>query len=140
MTIMNLPRNERNNPDNVILVGITPGPSEPTNLNGFLAPLVSELDELWKGLLFNVAGSTKKTTTVRCALLCATCDLPAGRKLCGFLSYNAHQGCSRCMKSFTSGYGGFDREKWKKRSRASHVDAVLKIDQCATKKAVVEIV
>ncbi len=43
------------------------------------------------------------------------------------------------MKSFSSGYGGFDREKWKKRSRASHVEAVLKIDQCATKKAVVEI-
>ena len=27
-------------------------------------------------------------------------DLPAGRKLCGFLSYKAHYGCSRCLKFF----------------------------------------
>ncbi len=79
MTITNLPRNERNNQDNLILVGIIPGPSEPTNLNGFLAPLVSELDELWKGLLFNVAGSTKKTTMlgVHCFVLHVTCQLDA---------------------------------------------------------------
>ncbi len=34
LTIMNLPRNERNKQSNVLfLVGIIPGPSEPTNLN-----------------------------------------------------------------------------------------------------------
>ncbi len=32
--------------ENVLLVGIIPGPSEPTNLDGFLAPLVKELNEL----------------------------------------------------------------------------------------------
>ncbi len=50
LTIINLPRNERNKQSNVfLLVGIIPGPSEPTNLNGFLAPLVKEFNELWEG-------------------------------------------------------------------------------------------
>ncbi len=85
ITIMNLPRNLRNKPENVILVGILPGPSEPTNINGYLKPLVNELNEFWEGVDFNV-----HKETIRCALLCASCDLPAGHKLCGFLSYNAH--------------------------------------------------
>ena len=29
---------------------------------------------------------------VRCALMCVACDIPAGRKMCGFLSHNAHLG------------------------------------------------
>ncbi len=135
---MNIPRNERKKQSNVLLVGIIPGPSEPTNLNGFLAPLIKELNELWEGSLLSVAGCDTKTI-VRCALLCAACDLPAGRKLCGLLSYNAHQGCSRCTKSFSSGYGGFDRDKWNKRSRTDHLETVSKIDHCSTKKAVMEI-
>ena len=40
LTIMNLPRNERNNQSNVLLVGIIPGPSEPTNLDGSLNHLL----------------------------------------------------------------------------------------------------
>ncbi len=124
LTIMNLPRNERN--------------KQSDDLNGFLAPLVKELNELWEGSLLSVAGRDTKTI-IRCALLCAACDLPAGRKLCGLLSYNAHQGCSRCTKSFSSGYGGFDRDKWNKRSRTDHLETVSKIDHCSTKKAVMEI-
>lgn len=72
-------------------------------------------------------------------MLCAACDLPAGRKLCGFLSYNAHQGCSRCRKSFSPDYAGFDRDKWAKRTRADHIQTVAKIKSCTTKKAVAEI-
>ena len=37
---------------------------------------------------------------VRCALLCVGCDLPAGRKVCGFLSHAAGKGCSKCNKVF----------------------------------------
>ena len=45
---------------------------------------------------------------VRCALLSAACDLPAGRKLCGFLSFNARLGCSRCWKEFPGCVGNQD--------------------------------
>ena len=37
---------------------------------------------------------------VCCALLCVSCDLPALRKVCGFTSYSALHGCSKCMKVF----------------------------------------
>ena len=45
---MNLLRNERFKRENVILVGIIPGPSEPPlNINTYLSPLVDELLVLW---------------------------------------------------------------------------------------------
>ena len=92
LTIMNLPRNVRNRIENVILVGLLPGPHEPTNLNGYLTPLVNELLDFWKGMKLNVHGSSD-AKLVRFALLCASCDLPAGRKLCGFVTatYNNSQ-------------------------------------------------
>ena len=135
---MNLPRNLRNKPEYVLLVGILPGPSEATNVNGFLTPLVNELNEFWNGIQLEVYNSTVKKT-VKCALLCASCDLPADRKLCAFLSYTAHQGCSRCQKSFSQDYAGFDREKWVKRTRVDHVETVGKIKSCMTKKSVADI-
>ena len=53
---------------------------------------------------------------VQCAVLCASCDLPAGRKLCEFLSFNASYGCSKCWKKFTGmvrnkDYSGFNRDE-----------------------------
>ena len=44
LVLMNLPRNERFKTENVILVGVIPGPSEPKlNVNPYLSPLVDEL-------------------------------------------------------------------------------------------------
>ena len=58
-----------------------PGPSEPSNINFFLEPLVKELKEFWEGKELHVSEQSSKKK-VRCALLCTACDLPAGRKLC----------------------------------------------------------
>ncbi len=69
---MNLPRNERNKQSNVLLVGIIPDPSEPTNLNGFLAPLVKELNELWEVWLGVIQ---KQLLGVICFVLHVTCQL-----------------------------------------------------------------
>ena len=62
---------------------------------------------------------------IRCALMCVACDLPAGRKVCGFLSHGAHLGCSKCLKKFSGSvgsmdYSGFDRENWIPRSSNEH--------------------
>ena len=140
LTIMNLPRNIRNKPENVILVGLLPGPSEPSNINRYLEPFVNELNELWQGKelkIYNVSG----TRLVRCALLCASCDLPAGRKLCGFLSYMAHKGCSRCLKKFSGSPGemdfsGFERDTWVKRTELEHRQVISELSLCSTKSAV----
>ena len=51
MTVMNLPRHERFLSENVILVGVIPGPKEPhMHMNSFLAPLIDELQQLWVGV------------------------------------------------------------------------------------------
>ena len=77
-------------------------------------------------------------TTTDCiiyvALLCLACDLPAGRKVCGFLGHSATLGCSRCMKHFCGSvgnmdYSGFNRERWPPRNLNKHRD-VKKIRKC----------
>lgn len=49
MVLMNLPRSERFKPENVLLLGILPGPHEPKlTINSYLEPLVAELNLSWK--------------------------------------------------------------------------------------------
>ena len=135
---MNLPRLLRFKTENVMLIGIIPGPHEPSlNINSFLSPLVNELTTFLEGIEMNVAGFSSKKK-VRCALLSVACDLPAGRKACGFLSYTAHLGCSRCLKRFTGGvgevdYSGFDRQNWPLRTGADHKAKAESLLSCTTK-------
>ena len=57
IVIMNLPRQECLKPENVIIVGIIPGPKKPKiHKNPFLQPLVSDLVDLWDGVLLNING------------------------------------------------------------------------------------
>lgn len=114
----------RDKQENTILVGLIPGPVEPSNLNSFIRPLVDDLLKLWNGIQFSVA-SLSYVKKIRGALVCVACDLPAGRKICGFLSYSARLGCSRCYKKFPGEFGaldysGFDRSNWRLRSRVDH--------------------
>ena len=78
------------------LVLYIPGPHEPRHdLNTFLEPMVNDLLKLWNGVVLCVAAVNCRKQ-IRCVLLCVACDLPAGRKVCGFLGHNVHLGCSRC--------------------------------------------
>ena len=76
-------------------------------------------------VLVNDASGTKEVI-VKCAIICCSCDLPAGRKLCGFLGHNARLGCSKCQKEFFSvsfgnqDFSGFNRDSWTPRSNESH--------------------
>ena len=100
LTIQNIPREVRYHTDNVILVGIIPGPKEPKlNINSYLTPLVLELEEAWKEG-FIVKSPQGIEITVRLALSCVSCDIPASRKVCGFLGHNASLGCNKCLKKF----------------------------------------
>ena len=77
---MNLTRNIRFKQENIILLGIIPGPSEPKhNINSFLRPLVKELLDFYDGVDMSVVThSGVCVNKVKCALLCVTCDTPAG--------------------------------------------------------------
>ena len=50
MVIFNLPRSERFKLENIILVGMIPGPKEPENVNPFLKPIVDDLKTLYEGI------------------------------------------------------------------------------------------
>jgi len=117
LVILNLPHSIRFKRENVILMGVIPGPREPSlSVNSYLSPLVSDLLDLWKGVQLKQPG-TDITAIFRCVLLGVACDLPAARKTCGFLSYFANLGCSRCFQNFSCGfamrsYDNFDRDSW----------------------------
>ena len=117
LTILNLPRSIRYKPENIILVGIIPGPKEPKHtINSYLTPLVYELQEAWADG-FRLPTWYQNIITVKLALACIACDIPATRKACGFLSHNATLGCNKCLKKFNTSFGertdysGFDRQK-----------------------------
>ena len=68
LVVLNLPRNVRYKRENVILIGIIPGPSEPPlTINFYLTPLVLDLLELWHGVQMEVSGSVPQL--VRAALI-----------------------------------------------------------------------
>ncbi len=64
-----------------------PGPKKSSlTINSYLSPLVDELKAFWKGLLIPIQrGNTTTHVNVRMALTCVSCDIPASRKVCGFL-------------------------------------------------------
>ena len=64
--------------------------------------------------------------------------------MCGFLSYNAHQGCSHCLKSFSGSpgeleYSGFDRSNWPKCNQADHKRDIIQLQSCKTRAAIADI-
>ena len=79
MIVMNLPREERFKPENLIVVGIIPGPKEPKhNINSFLQPMVDDLTDLWDGVILNNENGTREM--IRAAILALLSDIPATRK------------------------------------------------------------
>lgn len=128
LVVLNLPREERYKIENTILVGIIPGPKEASlTINSYLGPLVLELQDAYKGLIITtLVDSVEMTVCIRAVIGCVTCDIPASRKLCGFLSHAANMGCNKCTKQFPSAgpgsrnYAGFDRNNWIMRSVESH--------------------
>ena len=117
--ICNLPRNVRFNKENMLTLGLLPGPSEVKldKINNYLTPIINELLDFWNGVKL----PTKKCPNgkkIRLAVICCSSDIPAARKLCGHIS--ASVGCHRCYKTATSkeegqrpNFGGFDdMENW----------------------------
>ena len=123
--VLNFPRRIRYLSENTFVIGIIPGPQEPKlHINSFLEPLVKDLLKLWKGIQMETPEGEQ---LVHAVLLCATSDVPASRKLGGFLGHTALKGCSHCLKSFptanfgeSNDYSGFDRSTWEKRSADNH--------------------
>ena len=123
LVVLNFPRSERFLRGNLILVGIIPGPNEPKHvMNTYLAPMIKDLQDLWKGVDMKLPTGNK---VVRAALLCTGCDIPASKKLCGFRGFGSSRGCNRCFKPFEGAgfhksYADFDRNLWPKHTNLEH--------------------
>ena len=79
---------------------------------------------------------------IQAAVLCFASDIPAARKLCGFLGHSAKRGCSHCYKEFPGGFGeqrdysGFDdREQWPKRTSEQHRRDAYRVKNCTSETA-----
>ena len=118
-SICNLPRSERNKPENIIYLGFLPGPKEVglERINHYLAPIVDEFLELWRG--WNVKTyEYPDGLDIKVALIVGSSDIPATRKLFGHGS--AVMKCHRCEKRSTysheyrkTHYGGMEEyDEW----------------------------
>lgn len=93
---------------------------------------------MWHGVRLQTSLS-KVPLLNRGALICASADIPALRKLSGFKGHSGHRGCSKCFKFFPSSftektdYSGFDRENWPVRDNVSHRLHAEKVRAAQTK-------
>ena len=136
IVILNLPREIRYLPENVIIAGVVPGPTEPSKtMNSLLEPVVKDLLALWDGVYFKLSW-LRVPVRIRAVLLCISCDIPACRKVCGFLGHNANLACSKCTKFFTGNvaqgfdFSGYVMSSWRPRDNQQH-----RINAKATKVA-----
>ncbi len=82
----------------MLVVGIMPGPNEPSgDINTYLEPLVTDLKQLWSGITICLLGNSVK---IQAAVSSLACDVPAARKVGGFVGHRGYRGCSMCYKTF----------------------------------------
>ncbi|EUC62864.1 transposase family Tnp2 protein [Rhizoctonia solani AG-3 Rhs1AP] len=107
----NLPPDERIHIDNLICIGVVPGPKCPADLNSFLQPLVNELLELSRGTAA-VDATQEKLFALRAHLITVFGDIPAITKILEFVGHNGCFPCRFCSIPTVSGPtsgGGFHR-------------------------------
>jgi len=123
MVCFNLPPDIRYNMENVYLVGIIPGPDEPSTseINHVLRPLIDGLLVLWQGGVY--LSRTPKHhygRLIRAALIPLICDLPAARRVSGLGAHSFRLFCSEC-KLARAEIHELDSSKWEKRTKEEHL-------------------
>ena len=116
-----------------------PGPNESSlSINSYLSPLVEELKEFWKSVVIPIQrGYVVISINVRLALSCVSCDIPASRKVCGFLGHFAKLACNKCLKEFKQhDYSGYRREEWIVRVNGVHREQCKEILKETTKTGI----
>ena len=99
LSFLNLPPDERNKEEKIAVGGIISGPQELVqDVNSSLGPLTDELLDFRDGIWLDCPNTRPRFCHL--SVLCVTCDIPASRKLCGFLSFSATMGCNKCKKKF----------------------------------------
>lgn len=94
LTILNLPRDVRQLFSNLMLVGIVPGPSEPTSLNPYLEIVVDEILSLTNMKVYDAYSMAPFNLKVE--ILLHVLDYPGLGKLFHAMGSGAYQGCLWC--------------------------------------------
>ncbi|GET55990.1 hypothetical protein GLOIN_2v1775288 [Rhizophagus irregularis DAOM 181602=DAOM 197198] len=133
-TICNLPHDIRFRRENLLTLGILPGPKEVSlhKVNHYLAPIVNELETLWAGLILNRTYKCENGKRVRGTLILVSCDISAARKICGHVS--ALVSCHRCEKkaNYENGqhnFAGMDDVGYSARDSNEHWQNALDVDR-----------
>lgn len=97
----NLPPEDRVKQENVLLLGVIPGPSqEKININSFLRPMIDEFKILEAGVpnVFNAASNlvNQDKFTLKAHLITISGDTPARDKLCAVTGSNSYHYCLYC--------------------------------------------
>ncbi|OAD66379.1 hypothetical protein PHYBLDRAFT_102019, partial [Phycomyces blakesleeanus NRRL 1555(-)] len=125
----NLPREERYKVENMVLVGLIPGPKEASTneMNYYLRPLVDELMDLYKGISIDIHSCPG--VLVCAALLIVTYNILAARKTCGFTFHNSTNVCHRCNRHFYRfkgttivDYSRFKFSEWVGQTKAENLE------------------
>lgn len=122
LVCLTLPVQMRYQPENIFLVGIVPGPREPSleQMNWVLLPVVTQLKSLWnQGLLLSRTHRHKNGRLIRAALLPFLADIPALRRSLGFPSARATYFCSMCLLK-RSQVKNFNLSSWPPRTTCQH--------------------
>ena len=70
-----------------------------------LEPLICDMEKLWEGVTIKVNG---KPVKIRAASPCLACDVPAARKVGGFVGHKGYRSCNKCYKAFpTTPFGDY---------------------------------
>ncbi|CAG8613293.1 10886_t:CDS:2, partial [Scutellospora calospora] len=113
--LCNLPREERFKPNNILTLGIIPGPNEPSKhqINNYLAPIVDELVDFAFSIDLLTTFEYKKGCKFYVTLILSLNDVPAARKICSYANHTVK--CHHCLKCATydnlskkSHYGSFE--------------------------------
>ncbi|KAF8714277.1 hypothetical protein RHS03_00368, partial [Rhizoctonia solani] len=101
LCIANLPPHLRVQPENKIVVGVTPGPHEPNvdTINNFLEPMVHKLMLLWDESISIDNPDNSIARDVCAALVACACNSPATCKVGGFPGTGGTYPCTACWVS-----------------------------------------
>ena len=116
--IANFPHNIQFKRENILILGILPGPNEASlhKINNYLYPIVVELELLWQGITLSSITESPEKEKIQTALILISCDTPAAWKICSHVS--ALISCYCCKKKVNynnnqHNFGGMqDMNKW----------------------------
>ena len=73
-------------------------------------------------------------TKIKAVMNCIVCDIPATRKVCGFLGANGTKGSSKCLSEFKTthfgskpDYSGFNCDTWEARIFDTHYSKCIEV-------------